>query len=53
MEHEVTLLEVIVWSAFTGLACIGALTLMYLLHNWILDRRARKKRKTFWDLGEK
>ena len=51
--EEVTLLEVLAWSAFIGLACIGALTLIYLLHNWILDKRAAKKRKTVWELEEK
>ena len=51
--EEVTLLEVLAWSAFIGLACIGALTLIYLLHNWILDKRASKKRKTVWELPEK
>ena len=51
--EEVTLLQVLGWSAFIGLACIGALTLMYLLHNWILDKRASKKRKTVWEIPKK
>ena len=51
--EEVTLLQVIGWSLFSGLSCIGALTLMYLSHNWILDKRSRKKRKTVWELEEK
>ena len=51
--EEVTLLQVIGWSLFTGLECIGALTLMYLSHNYILDLRQRKKRKTVWEIPKK
>tara|TARA_Y100000389_G_scaffold117988_1_gene115144 strand:- start:1470 stop:1628 length:159 start_codon:yes stop_codon:yes gene_type:complete len=51
--EEVTLLQVIGWSLFIGLACIGALTLMYLSHNWILDRRDTKRRKTVWEIPKK
>ena len=51
--EEVSLLKVLGWSAFIGLAWIGALTIMYLSHNWIKDKRAAKKRKTVWELEEK
>lgn len=48
MEH-VTLLQIIYWSLFIGLTCIGALTLIYLLHKWILDKRETKRRKKLFD----
>ena len=51
--EEVTLLQVLGWSLFSGLACIGALTLIYLLHNYIIDKRATKKRKTVWEIPKK
>ena len=51
--EDVSLLKVLGWSLFIGLAWIGVLTIMYLTHNWILDKRARKKRKTVWELEEK
>ena len=51
--EEVSLLQTLGWSAFIGLAWIGALTLMYLSHNWIIARRARKKRKTVWEIPKK
>jgi hypothetical protein len=43
MEH-VTLLQVIGWSLFSGLVCIGKLTLIYFLHNYIKDSVKQKNK---------
>ncbi len=42
MEH-VTLLQIIYWSLFIGLLCIGKLALIYFLHNYIKDAVKQKK----------